>query len=291
MTSVNLMGEVTRQDVVAAGDQQSRPPAISPSTSLPAFLRRARRGRLEGLQRPLGVREPSELAVGLREQILRPGELAFRAIACSNQRTLRSLRPGLNQRLSREKEVARLVGIALCRFDRHVEGALIVPKLDHQIREVRIDHVVAGVVLVDERERLEVVLLGLCDIAERLRRQAEVVPRSVGGRVERRRAPQRVGGLCVPALLVVDAPEIAWNLRVVWRTRRRAFQRFFGFGVAAKKYAPWPSPSKAAMYSGSSVRDAIERWRPRRRAAAQAAAPARAQERVGALGPHSLAAQ
>ena len=90
-------------------------------------------------------------------------------------------------------------------------------------------------VLVNERERLEVMLLRLRDVAERFRCQTEVVPRSIGARVERRRAPEGVGGLFVPALLVVDAAEIVRNLGVVGGARRGAFQRLFRVGVAGEE--------------------------------------------------------
>ena len=107
--------------------------------------------------------------------------------------------PELHERLACEKEVARLVGIPLRRFGGQIEGALVVSELDQQIGEIRVDHVVAGVVLVDERESLQVVLLRLGDVAERFGRQAEVVPRLVGPRVELGRAAKRRRRLRVPA--------------------------------------------------------------------------------------------
>ena len=49
-----------------------------------------------------------------------------------------------------------MVGVALGRFDRQVEGMYQVFKPDRQIREVCVDDVIAGMVLVDEGDGLVV---------------------------------------------------------------------------------------------------------------------------------------
>ena len=143
--------------------------------------------------------------------------------------------PELHERLAGKKEIARLVGIALRRFCGEIERPLVVAELDHQVGEVGVDDVVVRVSRVDERDRFQVELLRLADIAERLGGESEGVPRLVRVGVERRRAPQQLGRFGMPPLLVVDASEIVGHLGVGWRPLGRTLQRRFRIVVAAEE--------------------------------------------------------
>src|SRR5215203_278660 len=152
---------------------------------LPALFRRARAGGLERLQLAIGVLASPELPIRLRELIVR-----LRIVGIEGDGLLKPLHAEVTsteqrERLPGEKEVAPLPRVALCGFRGEIEGALCIPELDQELGEVRIDDVVGGMVLVDERERLEIVLLRLANVAERLRGEAKVVPRLVGERIER----------------------------------------------------------------------------------------------------------
>src|SRR5919198_2961414 len=78
-------------------------------------------------------------------------------------------------------------------------------------------------------------LLCLCDIAERLGREPEIVPGLVIARVERRGPAEGLCGLDMSTLLVIHATETVRDLRIRWRARRRTLERFFGFGIASEE--------------------------------------------------------
>ena len=90
-------------------------------------------------------------------------------------------------------------------------------------------------VLVDEGDGLEVILLRLGDVPECLRCETEIVPGSIGARIESYRSTERFGGLRVSSLLVIDTAKVVGNFRVGWRPRGRAFECLFRFAVARKK--------------------------------------------------------
>src|SRR3954466_11818995 len=99
----------------------------------------------------------------------------------------------LHERLPRQKEVARIVRIALDRFRGEIERALSVSELDQELCEIRVDDVVCGMVLVNEGKSLEIMLLRLADVTERLGRETQVVPRLVRERIEDGRFAKRLG--------------------------------------------------------------------------------------------------
>src|SRR5207249_436309 len=97
-----------------------------------------------------------QLAVSLREDIVRLRIVGVQLDGLLEPPDAEIDASELNERLAREKEVARLVWIALRRFDGQIEGALMVPELDQQIREVGVDDVVVRMVLVNEGDGLQI---------------------------------------------------------------------------------------------------------------------------------------
>src|SRR6476646_8718651 len=170
------------------------------SARLAALLRRAGCGSLEGFQFTVGVREPPELAKGLRKQIVR-----FWVVGIELDRLLEPAygevaSPGLHQRFSCEKKVPGFPGIALRRFGGEIERPSKIPELDQKVSEVGVDNVVLGMVLVNERDRFQVVLLCLGHIAERLGCEPEVVPGLVVPRIHLGRASEHLGSFSMATL-------------------------------------------------------------------------------------------
>src|SRR5215210_1743945 len=102
------------------------------SARLPALLRRARCGSLEGFQFTVCVRESPELAKGLREQIVRLRVVGIELYGLLEPAHAQVASPGLHQRLSCEKKVTGFAGIALRRFGGEIERPLKIPELDQE---------------------------------------------------------------------------------------------------------------------------------------------------------------
>src|SRR5258707_418386 len=114
------------------------------SARLPTLLRRARCGSLEGFQFTVCVHAPSQLAKGLREQIVRLGIVGVELDRLLEPADAQVASPGLDQCFSCEKKVTRFAGIALRRFGGEIERPLKISELDQEVSEVGVDNVVLG---------------------------------------------------------------------------------------------------------------------------------------------------